>query len=79
MVLVHRTPPSQLPIPSVTVENIEITKRLVEHLIQVHGKRRILFLRGPIHQEDSKWRESGYRSALQANGIPIDENFNTKW
>jgi len=73
MVLVHRTPPSQLSIPSVTVENLEITKRLVEHLIQAHGKRRILFLRGPIHQEDSKWRESGYRSALQANGIPIDE------
>ncbi len=73
MVLVHRTPPSQLPIPSVTVENVEITKSLVEHLIQAHGKRRILFLRGPIHQEDSKWRESGYRSALQANGIPIDE------
>src|SRR5215208_7806946 len=33
MVLVHRTPPPQLPIPSVTVENKEITKRLVEHLI----------------------------------------------
>ena len=74
MVLVHRTPPSQLPIPSVTVENIEITKKLVEHLIQEHGKRRILFLRGPINQEDSIRREAGYRSALQANGIPIDEN-----
>src|SRR5512134_3100918 len=54
MVLVHRTPPSQVPIPSVTVENVEITKSLVEHLIKLHGKRRILFLRGPIHQEDSR-------------------------
>lgn len=74
MVLVHRTPPAHLPIPSVTVENIEITKKLVEHLIRVHGKRRIVFLRGPIDQEDSIRREAGYRSALQANGIPIDEN-----
>jgi LacI family transcriptional regulator len=74
MVLVHRTPPPHLSIPSVTVENIEITRKLVEHLIQVHGKRHILFLRGPINQEDSKRREAGYRSALQANGIPIDEN-----
>jgi LacI family transcriptional regulator len=74
MVLLHRTPPSHLSIPSVTVENIEITKKLVEHLIQVHGKRHILFLRGPINQEDSVRREAGYRSALQANGIPIDEN-----
>ena len=74
MVLVHRTPPPQVTIPSVTVENIEITKQLIDHLINVHGKRRILFLRGPIDQEDSVRRETGYKSALQANGIPVDEN-----
>jgi DNA-binding LacI/PurR family transcriptional regulator len=74
MVLVHRTPPPALPIPSVTVENMEITKKLVEHLIQVHHKKRILFLRGPIHQEDSARREGGYQSALRANNIPFDEN-----
>jgi LacI family transcriptional regulator len=74
MVLVHRTPPSFLPIPSVTVENVAIIHQLIDHLIQVHGKRQILFLRGPLHQEDSIHRETGYRSALQANGIPFDEN-----
>jgi DNA-binding LacI/PurR family transcriptional regulator len=74
MVLVHRTPPASLPIPSVTVENVQVIEQLVEHLVQVHGKKRILFLRGPLCQEDSKRRELGYRSALQANGIPIDEN-----
>ncbi|MEP6896049.1 MAG: LacI family DNA-binding transcriptional regulator [Chloroflexota bacterium] len=74
MVLVHRTPPPLTLIPSVTVENIEITHTLVEHLIKVHGKRRILFLRGPINQEDSSRREAGYKSALQANGLPFDEN-----
>jgi DNA-binding LacI/PurR family transcriptional regulator len=74
MVLVHRTPPPALPIPSVTVENMETTRQLMDHLIQVHGKRRILFLRGPMHQEDSHRREIGYKSALLANGIPIDEN-----
>jgi DNA-binding LacI/PurR family transcriptional regulator len=74
MVLVHRTSPNSLPIPSVTVENIQITHQLIEHLIQVHGKRRILFMRGPVHQEDSYRRELGYKSALAANGIPFDEN-----
>lgn len=74
MVLVHRTPPPSVSIPSVTVENVAITHQLIEHLIKVHGKRRILFLRGPLHQEDSIRRETGYRSALQANGIPFDEN-----
>ena len=74
MVLVHRTPPPNVPIPSVTVENIEISRLLIDHLIKVHGKKRILFLRGPVHQEDSVRREVGYRTALQANGIPVDEN-----
>ena len=34
MVLVHRTPPPYLSIPSVTVENVEATEQLVEHLVQ---------------------------------------------
>ena len=74
MVLVHRTPPPSLPIPSVTVENVEITHTLIEHLIKVHGKRRIIFMRGPGNQEDSFRREVGYKSALKENGIPFDEN-----
>lgn len=73
MVLVHRTPPPRTPIPAVTVENTEITRLLVDHLIRVHGKRRIMFLRGPIDQEDSAKREIGYKAALQANGVPLDE------
>jgi len=74
MVLVHRTPPPNLSIPSVTVENVQATEQLVEHLVKVHGKRRILFLRGPVYQEDAMRREMGYRFALRANGIPVDEN-----
>ncbi len=74
MVLVHRTPPVSTTIPSVTVENLEITKKLIDHLIRVHGKRRILFLRGPVNQEDSVHREAGYKSALEANGIPFSED-----
>ena len=66
MVLVHRTPPPSVPIPSVTVENLNITQELIEHLIKDHGKRRILFLRGAIHQEDSIRREAGYRGAAGA-------------
>lgn len=73
IVLVHRTPPPSTTIPSVTVENVDITRNLIDHLIRVHGKRRILFLRGPVHQEDSVHRENGYRAALEGNGIPFDE------
>jgi LacI family transcriptional regulator len=73
MVLVHRTPPDSTKIPSVTVENKKISFEIINHLIKIHGRKHIMLLRGPIHQEDSYWRETGYRSALEANGIPVDE------
>jgi DNA-binding LacI/PurR family transcriptional regulator len=73
IVLIHRTPPVSLNIPSVTVENKLATHRLIEHLIVQHKKKRILFLRGPVHQEDSYWREVGYKSALEAHGIAFDK------
>jgi len=72
MVLIHRTSPASLPIPSVTIENKAATYKLVEHLIVHHQKRRILLMRGRAHQEDSYWRETGYKSALEANEIPFD-------
>src|SRR5215216_118988 len=74
MILVYRNSPPSLSIPSVTVENVEATQNLVDHLIKVHNKKRILFLRGPIHQEDSIKRELGYRNALEYSGIDFDEN-----
>jgi LacI family transcriptional regulator len=73
MVLVHRTSPDSVKIPSVTVENKKISFEIVDHLIKYHGRKRIMLLRGPIHQEDSYWRETGYKAALEANGIPFDE------
>ncbi len=72
IVLIHRTPPPSLPIPYVTVENKAATRMLIDHLIEVHGRRRIVFLRGPEKQEDSYWRELGYRSSLEAHQIAID-------
>ena len=73
MVLVHRSPPESVKIPSVTVENKKISFEIINHLIKDHGRKRIMLLRGPIHQEDSYWRETGYKAALEANGIPFDE------
>lgn len=72
LVLLHQTPPQTLNIPYVTFENKSGARRLVDHLIEVHGYRRIAFLRGPEDQEDSYWRELGYREALEAHGIPFD-------
>lgn len=74
-VLLYQTPPSPLDIPAVTIENKSGAQMIVEHLIQVHNCRRIVFLRGPEGNEDSEWRERGYREALAANNIPFDPMF----
>jgi DNA-binding LacI/PurR family transcriptional regulator len=72
IVLMHETPPAGMDIPVITVENKDGAVMLVDHLI-THGRRRIVFLRGPDGHEDSQWRERGYREALAAHDIPFDE------
>ena len=74
MILIHRSSPDGYQIPSVTIENKNATRRLIEHLITVHHKKRILFLCGPTNQEDSKWRQIGYTQALEAHDISFDDD-----
>ncbi len=71
MVLLHQTPPEGIQIPVITMENKLGTRRIVEHLIEHHGYRKIAFLQGPEENEDSEWRERGYREALEVHGIPF--------
>jgi LacI family transcriptional regulator len=72
VVLLHRSTPEGLQIPSVTVENKNGAKQIVEHLIQAHHRKKIVYLRGPEEHEDSYWREIGYRQALDEAGILFD-------
>ena len=72
VVLLHQAPPQTLTIPYITIENQIGARKIVEHLITVHHCHRIVFLRGPHDQEDSTWREKGYRAALKAHKIPFD-------
>ncbi|MGQ9794805.1 MAG: LacI family DNA-binding transcriptional regulator, partial [Anaerolineae bacterium] len=73
VVLLYQTPPNNLPIPCVVIENQTSARQLVEHLIIVHERRHIAFLKGPENQEDSHRRELGYREALARHGIALDE------
>ena len=72
VLLMHQTPPDDLKIPVVTVENKNGAQTLVSHLIEKHRCRRIVFLRGPDDHEDSQWRERGYREALKTHQIKFD-------
>ncbi|MCK6627972.1 MAG: LacI family transcriptional regulator [Anaerolineae bacterium] len=69
VVLIYQTPPEGLNIPSVTVWNKRATRELIDHLIEVHHRRRIVFVRGPADNEDSQRRELGYQESLEVHGI----------
>jgi LacI family transcriptional regulator len=72
LVLLHRSPPDGLQIPCVTVENKAGARAMIDYLIEERGYRRIAFLAGPDGEEDSYWRETGYRESLFAHDIPFD-------
>ncbi len=72
VVLLHRSPPPGLDIPGVTIENKTGARKVVDHVIEVHGCRRIAFLTGPEGHEDSHWREMGYRESLALHDVPFD-------
>jgi len=74
IVLLLQSTPADLEIPSVIIENKSGALKVINHLIDHHGRRRIAFLAGPENEEDSYWREQGYRAALSSHGIPIDPN-----
>ncbi len=71
VLLYHAAPPGS-GITSIQVENKNGARHLVSHLIEVHGARRIAFLRGPEGNEDSGWRETGYRQALLDHQLEFD-------
>ncbi len=72
LVLLHRHSPPGLQVPSVIFENQKGTEMLIDHLIEVHGCRKIAFLAGPPMNEDSYWREQGLRASLQKHGLELD-------
>lgn len=74
IVLIHRTSPARLNLPMVTIENKAAAKGVVSHLIEVHQRKKIAFLRGPADNEDAHWREIGFRQALAEHGMSVDES-----
>lgn len=71
IVMLHRSPPKGLDIPMVVFENELGGYEIVKHLIE-KGRRRIVYLKGPEGNEDSRQREVGYHRALKEYGIEFD-------
>lgn len=72
VVMLHQSSPKNLAIPIITIENQSGSQKIVDHLIDIHGCRKILFLQGPPGNEDSEQREKGYRQSLKKHHITFD-------
>jgi DNA-binding LacI/PurR family transcriptional regulator len=59
-------------VPFVSVDNAAGMREAVDHLVTVHGKRSIAFVRGPLGIPDADDRYAGYFEALAARGIAAE-------
>lgn len=60
-------------IPSITVNGLESIGYLVEHLVRVHGRRRIALIGGPQGHPEAEERELEFRKALARESVSFDE------
>ena len=59
-------------IPGVSVDNYRGMRAVVSHLIEVHGRTRIAFIRGPEYHQEAEERYRAYLDVLADYGIPFD-------
>ncbi|HEY5961048.1 MAG TPA: SpoIIE family protein phosphatase [Polyangiaceae bacterium] len=59
-------------IPSLLVDNRRGQSRIIDHLIEVHHRRRIAYIRGPVHSVEAGQRFDGYRDSLESHGLAFD-------
>ena len=59
--------------PTVLLDAYRGMRAVVDHLLSVHGYRRVAFLRGPASHPSAGDRLRAYRDELAAHGIAVDE------
>jgi len=59
-------------VPVVVADNAAGMREAVVHLISAHGRRRLVFLRGPSDNPEAQTRFQAYRDALRDFGIGYD-------
>ena len=60
-------------VPHFLADNIKGMKFIMRHLIEVHGYKRIAFIRGVKGQIEAEARFTAYRNELEAHAIPFNE------
>lgn len=57
----------------VSINNYNVMKKLVEHLITEHDAKVFHYISGPVANPEASDRYRAFRDALSENGIPFDE------
>jgi sigma-B regulation protein RsbU (phosphoserine phosphatase) len=65
--------PSVGGIPAVVVDNAAGARNVVEHLIDVHGRRRFVCVSGPLGNPEAVERLAVYRSTLRDRGLELPD------
>ncbi|HKO47341.1 MAG TPA: substrate-binding domain-containing protein [Polyangiaceae bacterium] len=58
---------------TVNPDNERGMERVVTHLIEAHGAKRIALVRGPRHNDEAEARERAFRSAHNRSQLPVEE------
>jgi len=64
-------------VPTIGVNDAGGVKMAISHLVEVHGRRRVGFIRGPEASGDIGDRFCGYREALAEHGLSFDPTWVT--
>lgn len=60
-------------VPSILINNRPAMQDMMQHLLEVRGFRKMVFMRGIVGNRDSEEREAVFREGMQAHGLPIQE------
>ena len=60
-------------VSSFTSDNTGGMRAVIRHMIEVHGYKRIAFIRGPQRQLEADQRFEAYKQELEAHDIPFDD------
>jgi DNA-binding LacI/PurR family transcriptional regulator/signal transduction histidine kinase/ActR/RegA family two-component response regulator len=58
-------------VPSLLVDNELGINNVVQHLVKVHGHRRIVFVSGPAQSPEAQVRLQAYHDALRSSGLSV--------
>ncbi|MBN2547161.1 MAG: substrate-binding domain-containing protein [Spirochaetes bacterium] len=60
--------------PVVVIDNYNGMKEVINHLIEVHGYKKIAFIRGPENNISAEERYQAYIDSLREHNIPINQD-----